>query len=118
MLRVKRRTRMATNFYAFGGPRHDPAKGPPPRGFVEPPPVIREFVAQEQARAGSYYYPDSYAKLTLDDLTLAYYYLGIDVAYRSVPGGVEILAVGGDEIGQLADGMSQEELLTIEIKCP
>jgi hypothetical protein len=88
-----------------------------PRGLVITPPEIVAHVAKEKARLSAFYTPE-FEKMTLDDLTLAYYYEGIDVAYRSVPEGVQVLAVGAEEIGALTRNMSQEELLTISIEQP
>ncbi|HEV3115861.1 MAG TPA: hypothetical protein VGY58_02330 [Gemmataceae bacterium] len=87
-----------------------------PHGMVPPPSEIIAQVAAERTKFPADVYNDTYAKLILDDWTLAYYYEGLDVAYRSVPGGVEVLAVGADEIGKLVKGKGQEELLTFCIK--
>jgi hypothetical protein len=90
----------------------------PPRGMVTPPPEIVAQVAKERAKFPAAIYTDAYAKRILDDRTLAYYYEGLDVAYRSVSQGVEVLAIGVEEIGQLVKGKTPEELLTFTIKEP
>jgi hypothetical protein len=67
-----------------------------PRGLVLFPPHIVERVALEKARRQPYYTED-YARKTLEDQTLAWYYEGLPVAYRPMPDGVEVLAVGWEE---------------------
>ncbi len=77
-------------------PAHDPTI-PKPRGLLPVPPEITEGIAAEQARIGPYY-TDEYAKDSRDSQTLRYYYEGTYVASRSTPQGVEVLAVGWDEV--------------------
>jgi hypothetical protein len=89
-----------------------------PRGLVPAPPEVVAHVAKIRSQFPPEIYTDEYAKLVLDDSTLAYYYAGQDVAYRSVPQGVEILAVGAEEIGELVKDKTQEEMLTFTIKEP
>jgi hypothetical protein len=70
---------------------------PKPRGLLPVPPEIAEQISREQA-AQQPYYTDDYAKLTRDDWTLRYYYEGEEVACRSTAEGVEVLAVGPEEV--------------------
>jgi hypothetical protein len=107
---------MATSFTDETAPRH---RGPlpPPRGLLPIPAEIQERVAQDQARLQPFY-TDDYARLTLDDWTLAYYYEGETVAYRRTPQGVEVLAVGFPEIGDLLRPLTQAQVLDIIIKQP
>ena len=70
---------------------------PKPRGLLPVPSEIAEEVSREQASEQPYY-TDDYAKLTRDDWTLTYYYEGETVASRSTPEGVEVLAVGPEEV--------------------
>ena len=72
---------------------------PKPRGLLPVPTEIAEEVSREQA-AHQPNYSDDYAKLTRDDWTLTYYYEGEMVAYRSTPEGIEVIAVGPEEVGQ------------------
>ena len=102
----------------FTEPNAKRFSGSLPRGLVRPPQELVEQVARDRANFPPEIYDDSYAKRTLDDWTLAYYYEGINVAYRSVPEGVEVLAVGDDEIGEFVKGKSQEELFTFTVKQP
>ena len=51
----------------------------------------------EQARLQPYF-TGEYAKRVRDDMTLRYYYEGSYVASRRTPQGVEVLAVGWDEV--------------------
>jgi hypothetical protein len=94
----------------------------PPRPTVlRAPQEVLDAVAREEAKFPPEIFTSQARKRITDDLTLQYYferYDGIDVAYRSVAEGIEVLAVGLKEVGELAKGMSQEELLTIQIKQP
>src|SRR5207244_3599594 len=83
---------MSFSFCDVNAPRFRGPASELPRGLVLPPPELRDRVAQDQAR-GLPGFTDVYAKLILDDWTLAYYYEGTHVAYRSVEQGVEVLAV-------------------------
>jgi hypothetical protein len=102
-------------------PGHNGSLGLPlgqlPRGKVLPPQPVADHVAREKVRLPHFYTP-AFEKLTLDDLTLAYYYEGVPVAYRSVPDGVEVLAVGADEIGQLVQSVPPERRPDVSIKQP
>ena len=66
-----------------------------PRGFVPFPTHIAEGVARLQQRWG---YGDDYVRDSLERDTLAWYYDGLPVAYRPATGGVEILALGFEEV--------------------
>jgi hypothetical protein len=77
-------------------PRHRLPVDQLPRGLVRFPEHIAEHVARERARLQPYY-TEEYARTTLEDQTLAYYFKGLPVAYRSAPDGVEVLAVGWEE---------------------
>jgi len=89
-----------------------------PRGIVLPPPELMAQAAKVRTQFPPDVYTDAYAKKILDDWTLNYYFAGLDIAYRSVPEGIEVLAVGAEEIGELVKGKTQEELLTFSIKEP
>jgi hypothetical protein len=73
-------------------------------------------VAAERAQFPPQVYTDPYAKSVLDERTLAYYLAGQDVAYRSVPNGVEVLAVGAEEVGGLVKVTDQEGLLSFTVR--
>ena len=72
---------------------------PKPRGLLPVPLEIADEISRDQA-AHQPNYTDDYAKLTRDDWTLRYYYEGEMVACRSTPEGVEVLAVGPEEVGR------------------
>ena len=88
-----------------------------PRGLVRPPQPVLDVVARERARLAPNY-SDEFAKLTLDDLTLVWYYENLLVAYRSVPEGVEVLAVGGEEVGDLFDRTPPDQWQDVHVKQP
>jgi hypothetical protein len=107
---------MASRFIDVEAPRYN-GPLPKPHGLLPVPPEVAVAVAQEQARHQPYY-TDDYAKLVRDNETLTYYYEGETVAYRSMPEGVEVLAVGLDEIKELTGRLTQDELLGITIGQP
>lgn len=83
-------------------PAHDP-NYPKPRGLLPVPPEIEDTVAREEARFvrqyGTGFSPEARRRM-LNDLTLQYYYEDAYVASRHTPEGVEVLAVGWDEVHQ------------------
>jgi hypothetical protein len=84
---------MPGQFSDLNTPRYQLAVEQLPRGLVPFPAPIVAHLEQEQARLG-FRFDAEYARQALEDQTLAYYYEGLPVAYRSVPGGVEVLAIG------------------------
>ncbi len=72
--------------------------------LLEPPPTVRDAVAREEERIqkahGQGISPEA-RKRILDDWTLSYYCWdldGVDIAYRSVERGVEVLGLGFEEV--------------------
>ena len=90
---------------------------PKPRGLLQLPPEIAEVVTREQASQQPYY-TDDYAKSTRDDWTLTYYYEGETVASRSTPEGVEVLAVGPEEVRRFFAETPDEAQQGVEIRHP
>jgi hypothetical protein len=107
---------MSSDFIDLPITPSDPT-APKPRGLLPVPPVIEQVVAREKARFGPGYNDEAWKRIT-DDFTLQYYYEGQTIAYRKTPEGVEVLAVGPVEVGELVKGLTQEELLTIRIGQP
>jgi hypothetical protein len=97
-------------------PAHDP-HFPKPRGLLPVPPQVREFVAREQARLAPNY-SDEYAKQAIDDLTLQWFFEGTDVACRETPDGIEVIAIGWDEIGELFRGRPLDWRQDFQIRQP
>jgi hypothetical protein len=97
------------------------AARPKPRGLLAVPPEVDVVVAREEARLlekhGIPLVGEARQQL-VNSLTLQYYYGGLDVAYRRVAEGVEVLAVGPDEIGRFVRGLSPEERMKIKIGQP
>jgi hypothetical protein len=107
---------MSSEIIDLNAPRyHGPL--PKPRGLLPVPPEIAEEVARAQA-AHQPYYSDDYAKLTRDDGTLAYYYEGEMIAYRSTSQGVEVLAVGPEEVRQYLRNAPPEEWQSVIVGRP
>lgn len=90
---------------------------PKPRGLLPVPPEIAEEISRDQA-AHQPNYTDDYAKLTRDDWTLRYYYEGEPVACRSTPEGVEVLAVGWEEVGRFFEETPPEDRQGVMIQHP
>jgi hypothetical protein len=93
---------MAQHFTDLTLPAHDP-NFPKPRGLLPVPPEVVEDVARTDARLlrelGASMTPEA-RKRALDHGTLNWYYDNAYIAYRRTPEGVEVLAVGHDEVRQ------------------
>jgi hypothetical protein len=77
-----------------------------PRGLLRVPPEVEQAVAREEAKQRM---TPEYRRSLVDRLTLQYYFEDLDIAYRSTPQGVEVLAVGLDEIGALVRNTPSEQ---------
>jgi hypothetical protein len=77
---------------------------PKPHGLIPIPPEVEAVVAREEQRLlkehGITPTPEARQRM-VDSLTLQYYFDGIDIAYRRTPQGVEVVAVGLEEVGEL-----------------
>jgi len=80
-----------------GSPRHQLRFEDLPRGLVTFPDHIVQGIADMAAR---YAYGQEYARQSLVQNTLAWYYEGIPVAYRERPDGIEVLALGFEEVAR------------------
>ena len=67
-----------------------------PRGFVPWPKVILDALDREQQRKG-FPFAAEYVQGHLERATLRYFYDGLDVAYRPVEGGLQVLGVSWQE---------------------
>ena len=90
---------------------------PKPRGLLPVPPEIAEEVSRDQA-AHQPNYSDDYAKLTRNNWTLTYYYEGETVACRSTADGVEVLAVGPEEVRRFYQETPPENRQAVMIQHP
>ena len=92
---------MASDLIDLTIPAHDP-KFPKPRGLLPVPPEVAESAARSEARLlrekGIQITAEARQR-DLDYMTLNWYYDNSLVAYRRTPQGVEVLAVGSEEIG-------------------
>jgi hypothetical protein len=83
-------------------PAHDP-NFPKPRGLLPVPPEVAENVAAMEARLlrerGIQITPEA-RRDQLDYATMNWYYDNSYVAFRRTPEGIEVLAVGSEEIHQ------------------
>ncbi|SRR5579884_757285 len=99
-------------------PYIDPTKPLPdpstlPRGLITPPPEVLEVIAREKARRAPYF-DREYEILTLNNMTLDWYFMYQTVAYRPTPQGPEVLAVG-DEVYGVLNKLSPEQREGIEV---
>ncbi len=78
-------------------PRHRLPFTELPRGHVRFPEHIVQGVANLASKHG---YGEDYARQSLVRNTLAWFYEGLPVAYREVPDGIEVLALGFEEVGR------------------
>src|SRR5947209_6840454 len=76
----------------------EPSSPSPLRGILPTPPEVEKLVAREVARLPM---TDAARQRVTDGFNLQYYFGGHDIAYRETDQGVEVLAVGLDEIGRL-----------------
>ena len=109
---------MSWNYVDVNEPRWDSTR-PPPRGLLPVPPEVEDLLAvhaEALTRQGRIQFmtPEAW-KRQRDQYTLEYYYDGQIVAARTTSQGIEVVAVGLEEIGEVFQGMSQEEVLKIRI---
>jgi hypothetical protein len=111
---------MSSEISDLTAPAYDP-KIFKPRGLLPVPPKVEEIVAREEGRLaqnhGVHIVPEARKRMT-DDLTLQYYYEGTDVACRETIQGVEVLAVGWDEIGDYLKTTPSEQRQDVKIRQP
>jgi hypothetical protein len=86
---------------------HDPTI-PKPRGLLPVPAWVDEAIAQDRA-GREQYYTDEYAQKCRNLMTLRYWYEGHYIAWRETPAGVEVLAVGWEEVSKLLEENSPDE---------
>jgi hypothetical protein len=98
---------MSSEIYDLTLPAHDP-NIPKPRGLLPVPQYVEEFIAQDRARMPQYY-TDECAQQFRNYNTLRHWYEGHYIAWRETPAGVEVLAVGWDEVSKLLDETSPDQ---------
>jgi hypothetical protein len=85
---------------------------PKPHGLIPIPPEVEAVVARDEARLLKEHRiiptPEARQRM-VDSLTLQYYFDGIDIAYRRTPQGVDVVAVGLEEVGELIRTTPQEQ---------
>jgi hypothetical protein len=108
---------MVQHFIDWTLPAHDP-NFPKPRGLIPVPPAVAKSVADSEARFiqehGAPMAPEARQRI-LDDWTLNYYYDDAYIAYRRTPQGVEVLAVGWEEVYKYMDEHPPETRQDVEI---
>jgi hypothetical protein len=86
-----------------------------PRGLLPTPPEVKKLVARELKNRSV---ADRERQRITDRFNLQYYFGGQEVAYRQTDQGVEVLAVGPDEIGELLQRVARDERPMIIIGYP
>jgi hypothetical protein len=108
---------MAQTFTDLTLPAHDP-DFPKPRGLIAVPSEVAEQVADEEVRLIQKFggpFPEELRRRLLDQWTLTYYYDEEFIAYRRTPQGVEVLAVGRDEVYKYVAGHPLETRRDVRI---
>jgi hypothetical protein len=99
-------------------PAHD-ALQPRPRGLLPVPPAVAEHVQCEALRAkqeqGLQLTAEARQRM-LNQGTLDWFYQDQWVSYRDTAQGVEVLAVGLEEVGELARRLGAEQRSTVKTK--
>jgi hypothetical protein len=71
-----------------------------PRGVVKFPPQVVEAVSLERGKFAPGVFTEDYARKSLEQHTLTWYYAGLPVAYKPLPDGIEVLGVGWEETAE------------------
>jgi hypothetical protein len=85
---------------------------PRPRGLLPVPPEVAEHVEKEAARAQAehgFTLTAEARQRMLNQGTLDWFYRDQWVSYRETAEGVEVLAVGLEEVGELASRLTEEQ---------
>jgi hypothetical protein len=90
---------------------------PKPRGLLPVSPEIAQEVARDQVTHQPNF-ADEYAKMTRNDWTLRYYHEGEPVACRTTTEGIEVLAVGWEEVGRFYEETPPENRQGVTIEHP
>lgn len=85
------------------------------RGLLPTPPEVAEFVAKEVKRLPM---TEAAKRRLIDSQNLQYYFSGEMIASRYTPAGVEVLAAGADEVGELIRRVTPEERQTFTVEWP
>jgi hypothetical protein len=88
-----------------------------PRGLLAVPPEVEQIVSREKNRLQPYMDKAAEDRIR-DDLTLQYYFEGTYVAYRRTSQGIEVLAIGLDEIGELVKKLPPDRRPDVVIAQP
>ncbi|MCI0461696.1 MAG: hypothetical protein L0Z62_32495 [Gemmataceae bacterium] len=92
---------------------------PKPRGLLPVPPEVANHVEQEAARAQrehGFALTEKARRRMLHEGALDWFYRDQWVSYRETPQGIEVLAVGLEEVGELASRLSAEERAGVKSK--
>ncbi len=92
---------------------------PKPRGLLPVPPEVAQHVEQEAARAQrehGFALTEETRRRMLHEGALDWFYRDQWVSYRESSQGVEVLAVGLEEVGELASRLSAEERAGVKSK--
>ena len=99
-------------------PAHDP-NFPKPRGLVPVPPEVARSVAETEARLlreKGIQVTEEARRRDLEYQTLNWYFDGTEIAYRRTPQGIEVLAVGPEEVSRFRRGHPLETRRDVVIR--
>jgi hypothetical protein len=85
---------------------HEPAKARQLRGLLPVPPEVEAEVRSQEARHPM---TPEFRKALRDRLTLGHHFADVEVAFRRMPEGIEVVAVGYDEIAAFRRTSRPEE---------
>jgi hypothetical protein len=85
---------------------YEPRPAPPIRGLLPVPPEVAKQVAREGKERPM---TEEARQMVMRNFLLYHYFYGHEVAYRETTRGVEVLAMGGDEIGRLFKKLPREQ---------
>jgi hypothetical protein len=111
---------MSIEVWDLTQPAHDP-DFPKPRGLLPVPPEVQEAVSRAErrhVRQGEPPFSPETTKSMTDQTTLHYYYEGTEIAYRITPEGVEVLAVGGEEVRNYLRSTPADQRRGVEVGPP
>jgi hypothetical protein len=94
---------------------------PKPRGLLPVPPEETQVVEGEANRlrqSRGIVITDEARRRMMDDLTMQFYYEGYCIAHRRMADGVEVLAVGIDEIGRWFDQATPSDRASVVVGQP
>jgi hypothetical protein len=102
------------SFIDVNSPRHRLSFEQLPRGVVKHPRHIIDGISQERSKFAPEIFTEEYARKSLEYQTLVWYYSGLPVAYKSLPDGIEVIAVGWEETAKYGLSSHDPDVKVVE----